>query len=609
MTLERKLSIAVAVPVALLFGVFAIARSVTIRDAGVLETTVSYGRVASALVHELQKERGMTSGFLGSKGKKFASQLIGQRAAVDAGYKAAKEAAEAVSGQASRQVMSDIKAWRGLLDALTAHRKKIDAFEIPLKDALGRYTRANAALLSSFSGMGEALTGAEGRGQLAALYIYLQMKERAGIERAALSNIFGSDTLDANRLAWVAGLLAEQKVTARAFLDLAPHSMREVFVQTQSESRFQAPQKYRDLVLASGKNEGFGADPTVWFKTQTAKIDLLKESEDKMLDIMTDDANAAATEAWISLLAVLMGGIGGLFVVTRFARHTVSPVTQVVSDIAQQAEAGRTISQKLKNGADQVVERSGTQLAAVQQSVSAMTEISIMLGQTRQQTDSASSKAVNIRGRSREGEQNMALLADAMNAIETAVAQLESFDKVLDGLSAKTETIDEIVFKTRILALNASIEAARAGQDGRGFSVVAAEVGTLAETSGEAARDIATTLNESRDRVRSILQASAKSVMSGAEHAASAVEGFNVIASEIESLTEQLQGIAAASVEQESGVRQNEVAMSQVDMASGENATAAQHTSKYAMDIKRQTETLSVIASELDAVVYGRRAA
>lgn len=74
--------------------------------------------------------------------------------------------------------------------------------------------------------------------------------------------------------------------------------------------------------------------------------------------------------------------------------------------------------------------------------------------------------------------------------------KITEITKVISEVAAKTQVINEIVFKTKLLSFNASVEAARAGDQGRGFSVVAEEVGNLAKMSGDAAKEISNITEE-----------------------------------------------------------------------------------------------------------------
>lgn len=86
---------------------------------------------------------------------------------------------------------------------------------------------------------------------------------------------------------------------------------------------------------------------------------------------------------------------------------------------------------------------------------------------------------------------------DAPNTLEFRYKEIKEILEVIPLIKKKTNIIDEIVFKTQLLSFNASIEAERAGENGRGFSVVAQEIGNLAQTSGSAASDISDLIKSS----------------------------------------------------------------------------------------------------------------
>ena len=147
----------------------------------------------SRLVHELQKERGMSAGYLGSKGTKFTSKLPAQRKETD------KRLAELNTYlQANREALKHYsELWvvvedaNRMLSRIDNMRQGITAQTTPLGEALGYYTGMNAKLLA-IPGLAVGISRvADISRSLAAYYEFLQGKERAGIERAVLSNTFG----------------------------------------------------------------------------------------------------------------------------------------------------------------------------------------------------------------------------------------------------------------------------------------------------------------------------------------------------------------------------------------------------------------------------------
>jgi methyl-accepting chemotaxis protein len=149
--------------------------------------------------------------------------------------------------------------------------------------------------------------------------------------------------------------------------------------------------------------------------------------------------------------------------------------------------------------------------------------------------------------------------------------------KAMKSIADKISIIGEIARQTNMLALNAAIEAARAGESGKGFAVVASEVRKLAERSQKAAGEI-TELSQSTERT-----ASEAGVI------------INAIVPDIRKTADLVREIAAASLEQSSGVTQIDKAVAQLDQVVQANASASEEAASMAEELEleagRLTET------------------
>jgi len=166
--------------------------------------------------------------------------------------------------------------------------------------------------------------------------------------------------------------------------------------------------------------------------------------------------------------------------------------------------------------------------------------------------------------------------------------------KTMDAISVQAKriseiigTIDGIAFQTNILALNAAVEAARAGEQGRGFAVVASEVRSLAQRSGEAAKEI-----------RGLIGASVEQVASGTSKVHAAGETMRRIVASIEQVSTMVAEISRATAEQADAIHGVNEAVSDMDKNTQQNAALVEQSAAAAESLRVQAaglvQTISV---------------
>lgn len=285
----------------------------------------------------------------------------------------------------------------------------------------------------------------------------------------------------------------------------------------------------------------------------------------------------------------------------------------VTRDLKKIRDQLNVTTQEIKNNSDvlsdvsyKMSESSNQTASAIHSSVSSMAEITSMLAQTSKNTAATALTVKEMHLCSQNGSQIMMKLSTSMNKISNANNHLQDITKIIDDINGKTNIISDIVFKTQLLAVNASIEAARAGHHGKGFSVVANEVSNLATLSGKAAEEIKELLKVSSCRVSDIISSTSETVKSGEYVCKHAVENFTTIANSINEITEKLDTIEEASKEQEIGVQQTSAALNQMNRETLKNNHLAGENSNLSDNLKTQVKKLVAIQNALNFVLNGK---
>ena len=263
------------------------------------------------------------------------------------------------------------------------------------------------------------------------------------------------------------------------------------------------------------------------------------------------------------------------------------------------SEQNDQTSETLKASSENLSGASGQQSAAVQQTVASIAEIRSMLSQTANHVREVQNLTFTVNDKTNDGMQIMNRMESAMMAIEQANSQLQSFEEIINSIKEKTHIINDIVFKTQLLSFNASIEAARAGQYGRGFAVVAEEVGKLAQMSGGASKEIDQLLSDSLRRVGKIVEAVQDRVRDGKEVSGEALKRFGEIAKQIGIISEKVNQVGEATLEQEGGVEQTARAMDQMDQSALHNKKSAEQMFKVAERVRTLSFKVREMTSDI----------
>jgi methyl-accepting chemotaxis protein len=205
-----------------------------------------------------------------------------------------------------------------------------------------------------------------------------------------------------------------------------------------------------------------------------------------------------------------------------------------------------------------------------------------------------------------------------MNEVNQSNNRINEIVSVINEISSKTNIINDIVFQTKLLSFNASVEAARAGEHGKGFAVVAEEVGNLAQMSGNAAKEISILLNESIQKVNSIVSETStgvekvlkdgnEKVHRGIETANKCDSVLNEIVKNTISVKEMMNEVVMASKEQAVGVQNISNAMTQIDQMVHANQNAALKSAEASGQLLKESENLKTSVSNIEEELFGSK--
>jgi methyl-accepting chemotaxis protein len=316
---------------------------------------------------------------------------------------------------------------------------------------------------------------------------------------------------------------------------------------------------------------------------------------------------AAKSEFWNSFLVGLSLLIG--FTIAFFLiRNMVKNFQKIIGHLSSEVSQLGTTSTQVNVTSQRLAEAATEQSASIEETVSSMEEITSMLDQTSHHSTKTLQIADDSQKVATEGRTTISRLTHAMDEIEDSNAKLERIVGLIEDIRQKTKVINDIVFETRLLSFNASIEAARAGIHGKGFAVVAEEVGKLASMSGKSAEEIRTLLDSSTKEVVEVVAGTRDRVRVGKQVSNECESAFNSMRDTLISISESVKTIASATKEQHVGIKQTNQAMQEMETVTQSNSQTAESLSEHAGSLDVAARNLKKTIDLLKHLVMGEDA-
>ena len=271
-----------------------------------LNELAGLGPVVSALAHALQRERGASAGLIGSTGRMFAHKLSAQRERTDENRTILAEAFEDFDAIAyGADIAGKIETARDALAHLEDWRDRVTELSLTVPEMANYYTGTIANLLNVVQEMATLSTNSEATNAIAAYTMFLQAKERAGLERAMGSTGFSAGGFAPSIYRRFVQLIAMQEAFLGIFRSYATGEQKAFYDNTVVGEAVEEVDRMRKIAIetiATG-NTG-GIEGGYWFDAMTRKIDLLKEVEDRIAGDLQALAGTRRSEALANVYQV-----------------------------------------------------------------------------------------------------------------------------------------------------------------------------------------------------------------------------------------------------------------------------------------------------------------
>ena len=543
------------------------------------------------LVHEYQKERGLSTLYLGPDGDRYRQALDAQRALSD---RRATEIQTYLTASRRSKYGSDIGSGLAqmdqLMEAVSTERQLILRRSTSTAQSFAVFTRMVSHLLSLTTQLGSISPTPYLSRQVRVYADWMQAKEYTGQERATLNKVLSTNQLDAATQEKAISIFAiQQSYLDRIDQEVLPNQKKELDALVAGPELAEAA-RIRRLVLDRSQQGDFGIEPSHWFQVITAKIDRMKNVEDLLAQSLQDAASSEQSLAWRGVLgygtAALFGVIATVVFSFRMLHSLEKRFRDMADELAGAASQVATVASEVAASSQSLAAATSEQAAFLEETAASSEEFGSMA-----RKNAENSKSVN-----ELMDQSQRRFADTNRFLQSTVAAMDDIKSSSGKVATIVKVIDEIAFQTNLLALNAAVEAARAGDAGLGFAVVANEVRSLALRCANAAKDTVDLIEESI----------AKSTQ-GKERVDQVAGAIRAIIEESAQVKVLVDEVSVGSAEQKLGIGQISKSLNRMESITQRSAASAEQSAAAAQELTAQSSALLAVLDRLSEMVVGAK--
>ncbi len=425
---------------------------------------------------------------------------------------------------------------------------------------------------------------------LSAYTFFIKSKEKAGIERAILANTFSQDAFGPTMLKKFIEVVTIQDTFINEFL-LTASDEWIIYYKTKLQGPFiESTKQMKTIALQKSNTGGFGISSEEWIKQQTEKINTLKDIEDTLAkalnEMILQVEKKAKRQQFLSIIVSSIILLLTILCGTLLIHAIVNSISTSINHLTDSMLTSTKLVDRISKANLQLSEGATQQAASLEETSNALEEISEIIKSGSTNAQKANQVANESRELAETGDKEMTKILQAMTDISNSSGQINQIIK----------TIEEIAFQTNLLALNAAVEAARAGEHGKGFAVVADEVRSLAQRSSVAAQDTTRLIEDSISKTQD-----------GTQIVETASSSLSKIVDSSKKVAVIVSEIASSSEEQADGIHQITQTVNQMNQVTQQNASSAERLATTSMDLKSQVSILEDMISHLNSVIRGAR--